>query len=214
LLLLFGRFLLAFLRVLYEDNPQEIQAEHVGLWSLIIAQVAGTGAWLVRGLLDTHHVGKLIGLVGMPLVLWGGGRLMFRQWVAKDELTFKSEKEGLGKESRRCLRLLLLHTALIVEQSCVMGYVIGVLPPAFARDYLFFDWAKCIIFTLSMTLSTAAILSLWTVHLHLTEFQSLWCLLGMWVPYVPSSKIQVQPWDSLRTYLLFFSFFFFSSSFL
>ncbi len=89
---------------------------------------------------------------------------------------------------------------MVLEQSAVIGYVVGVLPAVFASDpHLFFDWGRCVALALSVALSSAAILGLWTVHVRVDRLWSLWCLLGAWEKGSAGSS-SPREWSARKAY--------------
>jgi hypothetical protein len=117
-----------------------------------------------------------------------------------DALVGKEESRGPGGEPRRELRQLLWQWALVAEQSCILGYAVGVVPIVFATDpNLFVDWVRCMALAGSTAVSSGAILGLWTVHAHLPRLRSLWGLLGAWEPCAAGAA-SPREWNARRVY--------------
>lgn len=117
-----------------------------------------------------------------------------------DAMVGKEEGKGPGGEPRRELRRLLWQWALVAEQSCILGYAVGVVPIVFATDpNLFVDWLRCAALAVSTGVSSGAILGLWTVHSHLPRLRSLWGLLGAWESCAAGS-FSLREWNPRRIY--------------
>jgi hypothetical protein len=132
--LLLMRLLRAQLRAVKESHPDELPVEYVAGCALIFAQLGGLAAWLLRHLVERIRVSKLASLLGAPIAVWSIWRVLFRHMRQLHDRQDSAEFQGVGGESRRALQAVVWQVALIVEQSLVAGYIVGILPPAFAGE--------------------------------------------------------------------------------
>lgn len=134
LVLLLMRFMRAHYAVMKGSHPVSIPAEYVAGCALFAAQLVGLAAWLLRHLVERTRASKLATLLGAPLAIWSIWRVLFRHVTQQQDRQDGHEAQGIGGESRRALRVVGWQMALIVEQSIVSGYIVGILPPAFAGE--------------------------------------------------------------------------------
>lgn len=210
-LLLTLRLIGSQLRVLKEQNPVELQPEQVAAWALLASQVAGTGAWLARHLIDQQRWPRVVLFVGIPLFSWVVWRLLLWYRIRREDSQRRAlrGREGLGGDARRSLRLVLLQMALIAEHAAVSAYVVGVLPAVYASDpHLFFDRGRCALLAVTAAFTAANLLLLWTLRTHLPHLRALWRVLGHWKPSPSNAATSSvspltpspRPWDPLRSY--------------
>lgn len=160
------------------SRRKHLSAVTVALGAVIVAQVVGGAVWLVRGVVASQRIGRFAVLVLVPFIVWGCWRVVAAR---KRMLVYKMDDEGLGGQVRFELQQLVWQAVVVAEQCLVISYVVGVLPAAFSSDpHLFVDTVRCCLSAICTTVSTCALLGLWTLHSHRTQLRSLAGLLGSW----------------------------------
>jgi hypothetical protein len=139
------RLLLSQYEELKSLHPVAMPPMHVLLWTVVLAQLGGSAAWLARRLVEETWEGhKLIWFVCLPFSLWWLAHHALWYWEG-NALVEKKDDDVLDA-LRRYRQLCIVRLAGIVETALLHSYVIGLLPPLFASPYLFFDWMRLVLF--------------------------------------------------------------------
>ena len=77
-----GRVMRTLLGELLRDPSGMMGPDLVALLAVALAQIAGSGAYLARGMLDNHRLGRLLACVLLPVCLWGCWRIALRRMVS------------------------------------------------------------------------------------------------------------------------------------
>jgi hypothetical protein len=77
-----GRVMRTLLGELLRDPSGMMGPDLVALLAVALAQIAGSGAYLARGMLDNHRLGRLLAFVLLPVCLWGCWRIVLRRLVS------------------------------------------------------------------------------------------------------------------------------------